>query len=326
MGLCKCPKKKVTNLFCFEHRVNVCEHCLVANHPRCIVQSYLQWLQDSDYDPTCQLCRVDLSTEDSGECVRLVCYDVFHWKCLDKYARSFPANTAPAGYTCPSCKSCIFPAPNVASPVAETLRKVLIQVNWARAGLGLPLIDEPEQTESNETNHGQEKAWQNNPNIPQNSAMIHAGGPIEKPNTTDYSQYGLNQWGQTNAQQSVVSIDDSTPYARGTDKLDFNPRKLFDSTREDQSLLNMSAHDHDDDKYKRRPALQWLSRWFNSRVSKHQRRDPNASKKRIAVIVVLGILGFLTMVVIFMRLGRASADNDPFLDPMANPNIRVESN
>ena len=66
--------------------------------------------------------------------------DVFHWKCLDKYARGFPANTAPAGYTCPSCKSCIFPAPNVASPVAETLRKVLIKVNWARAGLGLPLV------------------------------------------------------------------------------------------------------------------------------------------------------------------------------------------
>ena len=32
MGLCKCPKRKVTNLFCFEHRVNVCESCLVANH------------------------------------------------------------------------------------------------------------------------------------------------------------------------------------------------------------------------------------------------------------------------------------------------------
>lgn len=34
MGLCKCPKKKVTNLFCFEHRVNVCENCLVANHAK----------------------------------------------------------------------------------------------------------------------------------------------------------------------------------------------------------------------------------------------------------------------------------------------------
>ena len=34
MGLCKCPKKKVTNQFCFEHRVNVCEHCLVSGHSR----------------------------------------------------------------------------------------------------------------------------------------------------------------------------------------------------------------------------------------------------------------------------------------------------
>ena len=74
-------------------------------------------------------------------------------------------------------------------------------------------IDEPEQTES-ESNIGQQKAWQGNSNIPQNSAMIHAGGPIEKPNTTDYSQYGNHQ--------SVVSMDDSTPYARGTDKLDFS--------------------------------------------------------------------------------------------------------
>ena len=34
MGLCKCPKRKVTNQFCFEHRVNVCEHCIVQNHPK----------------------------------------------------------------------------------------------------------------------------------------------------------------------------------------------------------------------------------------------------------------------------------------------------
>jgi len=34
MGLCKCPKKRVTNQFCFEHRVNVCENCMVTNHPK----------------------------------------------------------------------------------------------------------------------------------------------------------------------------------------------------------------------------------------------------------------------------------------------------
>lgn len=41
MGLCKCPKKKVTTQFCFEHRVNVCEHCLVSNHPKV---SYLSFV------------------------------------------------------------------------------------------------------------------------------------------------------------------------------------------------------------------------------------------------------------------------------------------
>lgn len=37
MGLCKCPKRQVTNQFCFEHRVNVCEHCMVNSHPKVIV-------------------------------------------------------------------------------------------------------------------------------------------------------------------------------------------------------------------------------------------------------------------------------------------------
>lgn len=33
MGLCRCPKRKVTTQFCYEHRVNVCESCMVENHP-----------------------------------------------------------------------------------------------------------------------------------------------------------------------------------------------------------------------------------------------------------------------------------------------------
>ena len=40
MGLCKCAKKKVTNLFCFEHHVNVCEYCLVSDHERVIFIIY----------------------------------------------------------------------------------------------------------------------------------------------------------------------------------------------------------------------------------------------------------------------------------------------
>ncbi len=41
MGLCKCPKRKVTNQFCFEHRVNVCEHCMVNSHKKvCFLQFF----------------------------------------------------------------------------------------------------------------------------------------------------------------------------------------------------------------------------------------------------------------------------------------------
>ena len=67
---------------------------------------------------------------------------MFHWVCLDKWARSLPADTAPAGYTCQICHECIFPPENLVSPVADALRKLLADVNWARPGLGLPLLED----------------------------------------------------------------------------------------------------------------------------------------------------------------------------------------
>lgn len=95
------------------------------------------WLHDHDYNPICTLCSVNLS---EGDCVRLTCYHMYHWTCLDKYARELPATTAPAGYTCPTCKERIFPDSKLVSPVADVLREKLAGVNWARAGLGLPLV------------------------------------------------------------------------------------------------------------------------------------------------------------------------------------------
>ncbi|KAM7535029.1 hypothetical protein Aperf_G00000101575 [Anoplocephala perfoliata] len=122
MGLCKCERKKVTNLFCFEHRVNVCEFCLISNHPKCVVKSYLHWLKDSDYSSQCLLCAKEL---DSGEeCVRLMC--------LDNYASQLPPNTAPAGYECPSCSMGIIPHANQGGPIAETLRQRLTSAKWVK--------------------------------------------------------------------------------------------------------------------------------------------------------------------------------------------------
>ncbi|XP_013398399.1 zinc finger protein-like 1 homolog isoform X2 [Lingula anatina] len=336
MGLCKCPKRKVTNLFCFEHRVNVCEHCLVANHPKCIVQSYLQWLQDSDYNPVCTLCQRSLADEDAGNCVRLLCYDVFHWSCLNAYAQQLPANTAPAGYQCPACKTGIFPANNIASPVADALRTLLSEVNWARAGLGLPLIEEPslpplppppvvsqspEQSLPSQSNGiSQSLPAQNHIQadgfIGQSYTAGHTSYPTPISSKVDTRQYQGHSAMPKPTMHSVVNVDDMPPYSREK----ANPRRLFEGTN-DMDLLNMSK-DHDEDKYKRRPALHWLSKWFKSREGKN-RKDPSSTYKKFLVVLVIGLLGFITVILIFSKMGKAASDEDPFLDPMANPNIRV---
>ena len=333
MGLCKCPKKKVTNIFCFEHRVNVCESCLVANHEKCVVKSYLLWLQDSDYSTVCKLCNRGLDDEECVPCVRLMCYDVFHWSCINKYAQQLPSNTAPAGYTCPECGTGIFPAQNVVSPVADKLKELLSTVNWARAGLGLPLIDEAVEEpklmtssvavqQASEPQQVAETPMKNDPTALQYVSTGLGVTPNPLASTPKYTRPSAHV---SPNQHSIISVDAGTS-ARGLEKtfaMD-DTRKLFDTTKEEtHSLLNMSA-DHDENKYKRRSAFEWLTRWLKSRESKHKKKDPNAVRKRFLMVLLIGVIGFITLVIIFSRLGRDAADDDPFLDPRANPNIRVD--
>ncbi|XP_067938828.1 zinc finger protein-like 1 [Watersipora subatra] len=306
MGLCKCPKRKVTNLFCFEHRVNVCEHCLVSNHPNCVVQSYLNWLQDSDYNPTCLLCSERLDDEAYSPCTRLMCYDLFHWACLNRYAISLPATTAPAGYQCPKCKAAIFPATNVVSPVADKLKDFLTRVNWARVGLGLPLTDKqqlPEDPPSGASSLSQSTSTYTDqsafdrvtpsPSDPQLSKPVHPVQPTLKNMGSSYTQPQL--------------------YSRTSDL------QISGSPLPSSHVTNMSA-DHDADKYKRRPALSFLSQWF--RTHDIGNKSKVSTKKRFFAVVVIGLVGFLTILVIFSRLSQGS---QPELEQelMENLNIRV---
>ncbi|KAM6159302.1 zinc finger protein-like 1 [Rhynchocyon petersi] len=309
MGLCKCPKRKVTNLFCFEHRVNVCEHCLVANHTKCIIQSYLQWLQDSNYNPNCSLCNMPLTAR---ETTRLICYDLFHWACLNERAAQLPRNTAPAGYQCPNCNGPIFPPSNMAGPVASALREKLTMVNWARAGLGLPLIDEVASPEP------------------------------ELINTSDFSDWSSFNTSGTSGQEETASTSAATPFHSQDPQLPASsdrpeqhtvihmggpepltnasaPRKVYD-TREDDRGPGLLG-DCDDDKYRRRPALGWLAQLLRSRAG--PRKRPLTLLQRAGLLLLLGLLGFLALLALMSRLGRAAADSDPNLDPLMNPHIRV---
>uniref|UniRef100_A0A3Q1GFQ1 Zinc finger protein-like 1 n=1 Tax=Acanthochromis polyacanthus TaxID=80966 RepID=A0A3Q1GFQ1_9TELE len=293
MGLCKCPKRKVTNLFCFEHRVNVCEHCLVSNHNKCIVQSYLQWLQDSDYNPNCALCNTPLTAQDT---VRLVCYDVFHWSCLNNLATRLPLHTAPAGYQCPTCQGPVFPPSNLASPIADVLKEQLSSVNWARAGLGLPLpIGVHEASTANDvTDYTDWSTFDG-----------------ERPKTFQtklevYILYILNSFDILNVCCSAAS----------------SPRKIYDTR--DIAHSSVTQIDFDDDKYRRRPALSWFAQILKNRTG--GKRTSLSWKQRVFMLLLVGVLGFFTLIIIMAKLGRASAGSDPNLDPLLNPNIRVGKN
>ncbi|GBN12530.1 Zinc finger protein-like 1 [Araneus ventricosus] len=304
MGLCKCPKKKVTNQFCFEHRVNVCENCMVTNHSKCVVQSYIQWLQDSDYNPNCLMCKTELA---EGDCIRLTCYHVFHWDCLNKYALSMLPQTPPEGYTCPVCNSCVFPQPNVVSPVAEALRNALLNVNWARVGLGYPAIENNLLNESSHSNNVQ-------------FSPLRAASSLPLENSAKPAPININS---AVSQMDMNSVRPE-PYGASYTTSYTSPRKLYDAT--EHGHVRAPTRDHDEDKYKRRSAFEWFGRWFKSRTmhGKNRKKDPNVFYKKWMVLLVLCLIGLCTLCILFLKLGRASADSDPLLDPRFNPNIRVE--
>ncbi|XP_026777664.3 zinc finger protein-like 1 isoform X1 [Pangasianodon hypophthalmus] len=329
MGLCKCPKRKVTNLFCFEHRVNVCEHCLVSNHSKCIVQSYLQWLQDSDYNPNCSLCKQPLNSQDT---VRLVCYDLFHWSCLNELASRLPLYTAPAGYQCPTCQGPVFPPTNLASPVADMLRTQLSSVNWARAGLGLPLVssrveDQPEVEESTTHDVTDYTDWTFDAPSAESSISAPSLSYAPEPTATlacshqdlGHSHSVHNNGGLGVQEHSVIDMITATAPDTIVINKASSPRKVYD-TRESGHTSDTQI-DFDDDKYRRRPALSWFAQILKNRLG--PKRRTFTLKQRIFMLMLLGVIGFFTLIIIMAKLGRASADEDPNLDPMFNPNIRV---
>lgn len=345
MGLCKCQKRKVTNLFCFEHDVNVCEYCLVSDHERCIVQSYVQWLQDSDYNPICILCKKLLNEEPT---VRLICYDVFHWACLDKYASELPANTAPAGYQCPKCKECIFPPSNLVSPVVDVLKQKLEGASWARAGLGQSLIQIDDVT-TPEDNSPVPSVESDIPKVPSMNNLLSQttddesnGFVIVKDKTTNQEkpqvpqikeeEHVVKSAQKPKPEQKSVNLDLGRGYndtyfeSVSKNRANFTETSNLEASY-DSSLgvvLNIDNLDRDsgDNKYKRRPLLEWFNRLLKSRQMSQKFRMTR--QKKILFLIVLIFMGLFTLIVIFSRLGSLSTEDDPAFDPLNNPNIRVQ--
>ena len=315
MGLCKCPKRTVTNLFCFEHRVNVCEHCLVANHSKCIVQSYLKWLEDSDYNPVCGLCDVKLAEDDPGPTVRLLCYHVFHAACMDKYYSTLPHNTAPAGFVCNTCSEPLFPPRHQGGPVSEALRSYLNNKTWAREGLGLPLFEnqatndryqmENESANEREKNRGDETENDDNDTNPSEIVNIVTHHPAFMP---------TNQ---------VTSSPESSFREKNSDR----------STRiESEVFIAKGQHtDNDENKYARKSIFTLISNLLKAHqinLSVSSQRLPSRKLARFGIYTAFLFLFVLTAVAILQTLSHyvnPDDNQDPMLNPRLNPNIKIES-
>ncbi|OQR79700.1 zinc finger protein-like [Tropilaelaps mercedesae] len=321
MGLCRCAKRKVTTQFCYEHRVNVCESCMVNDHPNCIVQGYLQWLKDSDYEPVCTICRKDLSHD---ECIRLLCYHVFHWRCLDDQLSKLPLTTAPAGYTCPTCGHEVIPRDNVVSPVADIIRTKLQRARWATPGdVGASRKPSSSRQHDKQNNlHQLQDSRSVGSLIPLDSSWASQSLARNGPTQSSFMEYSNNNphssavnvtanntmssRGPASTKQGVVFYDNSMPSGAG--------RSLV-STQKPLSC------NEDEDKYKRKTSLELIHRWLQSKIFLGGRRRGDPSKRWAAIIVAIAASVFL-LVYFMSRVGRSSAELDPMLSPNFNPAIR----
>ncbi|KAJ0173549.1 hypothetical protein K1T71_010698 [Dendrolimus kikuchii] len=303
MGLCKCPKRKVTNQFCFEHRVNVCEYCMVTNHPKCIIQSYLQWLQDSDYNPICEICTKSLS---EGECIRLTCYHVFHWACAESKYRALPHTTAPAGYQCPSCTSPVFPPPNLVSPVADVLREKLAGVNWARAGLGLPLLSDDQDLKA-ATSRRSQSPIDHTQYYSSTVDSSHRGTPVgaSDDESTSRSANGTPH-SIVQIPDEPVNIYDNTSLKRTDSIQGQGQRKSFKSVDHPKLITNF---DHDENKYKQKSSFAWISRWWKNTLPSSRVRRAGGIYRRYWILLFIIIA---TVVVLLVLSHRQIDEENPF--------------
>ncbi|TVU30662.1 hypothetical protein EJB05_22294, partial [Eragrostis curvula] len=139
MVVCKC--RKATRVYCFVHKVPVCGECICfPEHQLCVVKNYAEWVVNSDYDwpQHCSSCNSVLEAGNE-ETTRLGCLHVIHTKCLISHIQSFPNQTAPAGYVCPSCSTPIWPPSSIkdtGSRLHTNLKEAIVQTGLEKNVFG----------------------------------------------------------------------------------------------------------------------------------------------------------------------------------------------
>lgn len=321
--------------------MNVCESCIVKDHQRCIIKSYVQWLQDSDYNPICLLC---MESVEHGEVVRLACYDLFHWECFNKWALENHGETTPTSkYLCPDCKSPVFPPKALVSPVADVIRAKFATVGWGRRCLGL--APEPSQATkpkvvnqlsssptveirpiAESTPKPEQKSTGSDVPIKPATVAPTLKPKHQPPKVTEFKQVKAPTEEFTPRKTSPLQKPVSNVVTYTRDKYPTEvasastPHKVIDSRRYDDAKINVT-HDIDDNKYKRKGITHWVGNLLS--LNKDKKTTKGLTFRKVTIALVIFTMIFLTILYIVSTYGRNFAAYDPMLDPMKNPNIKV---
>lgn len=100
-------------------------------------------------------------------------------------------------------------------------------------------------------------------------------------------------------------------------------RKVFEAYDDPKDI---TAFDHDENKYQRKSAIEWFMRWWKliTRPPPRRRNNSGSLYKRYAVLGAIGIVLFILTIILFSWLGRMATDGDPSYNILSNPNINVE--
>lgn len=329
MGLCKCERRKVTNLFCFEHRVNVCEHCMVTAHGCCIIQTYLAWLTDSEFLPVCKIC---LQPHTFGQCIRFPCFHVFHIGCVNDKFKKFPKSTAPPGFKCPDCNEKVFPKLNSGGPVAEQVRNKLKEFSWARTGLGLPLLATSNDDKSCNsslvnsifenkkivvTNDEETCNLKSSLKEQKDEVVNNAGIKLRK-----NVRYNENENTEIEIPSLAAIVNNKTPLIDAT-----NPNLQDDSNAFKPPILSNRTPDADFKafKYRRKSIFQRIKRLVQNHIASQKYSEPIMGKSTpiLVCLVIIVILLFIWISTDVVTSTRSDDHYNDLFDIKNNPNIRT---
>jgi len=298
---------------------------MVSSHSSCIIQSYLQWLSDSDFDPVCPICTQALNITD---CVRLPCFCVFHVKCIDAHYSQLPKNTAPAGYKCTKCQDKIFPSLNSGGPMVEQVREKLKSFPWARTGLGMPLLpDVPVQSPTPEpsivvlsSNQPQKQGVTQRKNV-QKSAMPEEI-KIDPQHAHDYGHQGYENTSFRPANPASPPPD-SIAYGGSSQNQRYGGNQHFDEGAALRPKQRTADADFNAFKYRRRSWRERIRRILHNYRASQKYAEPLMG--RGGALIMVGLIA-LMLIMIWMgtTVSKVRRENsDPMFDPLLNPNIHT---